>query len=203
MRVLSEIFLLCAMLSSSIAYAQRHQVGEVGGAPVYSDQIAGEDVQARADSARSVFLRPVLDEWYRQNGAELRITEAEGKVLETQVLAFSKCSNSGYELPQDPKWRTATLNMLGGSVKAQKLLYEQFGGGRLLFQQSGVEAFDATRRLLEERESAGAFAITDPEVRALAYEYWTREHGSMFITDPIAISRALRIDSVIARCPGT
>ena len=122
-------------------------------------------------------------------------------MLEAQILAYADCSRNGYALPEDPQWRRLTLEMFGRMAKLQARLYQDFGGGRLLFQQGGAEAFDATLRLLEQRESEGAFAITDPEVRALAYDYWTRDHGAMFITDPVAINRALDIKSVISKCP--
>ena len=203
MRTFVFIIILMLLLPATGSAAEtRRQVGQVSGVPVFADQIAGEDKQQRADKALELFMRPILQDWYRQHAAELRVTDAEARMLEGQILAYSKCSKNGYELPEDPEWRARTLNMSGLMAKAPALLYAQFGGGRLLFQQGGAEAFDATRRLLEQRESEGAFAITDPQVRALAYDYWTRDHGAMFITDPLAISRALSIESVILKCPG-
>ena len=204
MRVLSLILLVCALQTggNAQAQAQRQQIGQVQGKPVYADQISGQDERERADSARELFMQPVLRAWYLQHAAELKVTESEARMLETQIKAYSECSKNGYALPEDPEWRSVALNMFGGTAKALKLLYDQYGGGRLLFQQAGTEAFDATRRLLEQHESEGAFAITDPEVRALAYDYWTRDHGAFFITDPVAIQRAMHVDSAIARCPG-
>lgn len=203
MRTFVFITVLMLLLPAASAAAElRRQVGHVEGVPVFADQIVGEDKQQRADKALELFMRPILQDWYRQHAAELRVTEAEASMLESQILAYSECSQNGYEFPEDPEWRAITLNMFGGMAKARVLLYAQHGGGRLLFQQGGTEAFDATRRLLEQRESEGAFAITDPEVRALAYDYWTRDHGAMFITDPVAINQALSIESVISKCPG-
>ena len=201
MRGLVLSLLLLALSFGGQAHAERRQVGHVQGTPVYSDQIAGDDAQARAASARDLFMSPIQEAWYRQHAAQFKVTDAEASALEAQLVAYAKCSRNGYELPKDPQWRTIHLNMFGGTAKRQNLLYQQFGGGRLLFQQAGVEAFDATRRLLEQREAEGAFAITDPEVRALAYDYWTRDHGAMFITDPLVIRRALNIESVVATCP--
>ena len=196
------IFTLLVLLSfSSAANEPRRQVGQVAGVPVFADQLTGQDRQERADKARELFMQPVLEAWSRQHAADFRVTDAEAVVLEAQILAYAKCSKNGYELPQDPQWRRFTLNLFGRMAKSQAWLYREFGGGRLLFQQGGTEAFDATLRLLQQRESEGAFAITDPEVRALAYDYWTRDHGPMFISDPEAIGRALSIESVIAQCP--
>ena len=192
---------LVSLAFSSAANEPRGQVGHVAGVPIFADQVTGQDRQARADKARELFMQPVLGAWSRQHAAEFRVTDAEAEMLEAQILAYADCSRNGYALPEDPQWRRLTLEMFGRMAKLQARLYQDFGGGRLLFQQGGAEAFDATLRLLELRESEGAFAITDPEVRSLAYDYWTRDHDAMFITDPVAINRALDIKSVISKCP--
>ena len=67
--------------------------------------------------------------------------------------------------------------------KIQQHLYKKYGGGRLLFQQAGVEAFDATRKWLESLEAAGKFKITDPKLRASLYEYWARDQGPWIIKE--------------------
>lgn len=63
--------------------------------------------------------------------------------------------------------------------KFNRHLYETYGGGRVLWQQTGVEAFDAMRRFLEEQERRGAFVITDPEVRARLFAYWTKDQPGL------------------------
>ncbi len=70
--------------------------------------------------------------------------------------------------------------------KLQRCLYDKFGGGRILWQQFGLEAYDAAGKFLREREEVGDFAITDPELRAAFYEYWTNEkmHGAFLTSDP-------------------
>lgn len=68
--------------------------------------------------------------------------------------------------------------------KLQKHLYDRYGGGRILWQQAGQEAFDATRKWLESREKLGEFKITDPDLRATFYEYWTTmNHGAFLFSD--------------------
>lgn len=64
------------------------------------------------------------------------------------------------------------------SWKAQKLLYDQYGGGRILFQQAGNEAFDATLKFLESEEKSKRLEFASPEVRKAALEYWHRDHGA-------------------------
>lgn len=66
----------------------------------------------------------------------------------------------------------------------QKHLYDAYGGGRLLWQQAGIEAFDAHHRWLLDLEKRGEFQITDPALRATFYDYWTRSHGPFLIDDP-------------------
>jgi hypothetical protein len=65
------------------------------------------------------------------------------------------------------------------SWKFERHLYDKFGGGRVLWQQSGLEAFDATRHWLESEERVGNFQITDPKLRTEFYRYWTRRHDFM------------------------
>ena len=200
MRTIAGWLLLSWVLSAGAAEPRR-QVGQVAGQPVYADQITGDSPQARADSARSLFMAPTLRRWIRDHAASARPTESEKQRAEAAIAAYAACSGNGYALPEDPALKDGVLSMLLGNVKLQKRLHDDYGGGRLLFQQAGVEAFDATRSMLEAREAEGAFAITDPGIRALAYDYWTRDHGAFMITDPDGIAKALDVTSSIARCP--
>ena len=72
--------------------------------------------------------------------------------------------------------------------KLQFHFYKQYGGGRLLWQQRGVEAFDAMYNWLTQQEKSGLFKITDPKMREAFYSYWTSmDHGSFFINDKARI----------------
>ncbi|MGC1274692.1 MAG: hypothetical protein WBC44_13380 [Planctomycetaceae bacterium] len=70
------------------------------------------------------------------------------------------------------------------SRKFNRHLYETFGGGRIVWQQGGVEAFDAHHRWLGSLEKRGDFSFADQELRAIFYEYWTneRQHRSFLST---------------------
>jgi hypothetical protein len=77
-----------------------------------------------------------------------------------------------------PPGRSFALFLLD-NWKLQRHLYEQYGGGRILWQQAGIEAFDATHRWLKAQEQSGNFEISDPDLRAEFYAYWTtHQHGS-------------------------
>ena len=67
--------------------------------------------------------------------------------------------------------------------KLQRHLYDEYGGGRILWQQAGLEAFDANHKWLESLEKAGKFKITDPKLRTAFYEYWTTQKHGAFLTD--------------------
>lgn len=196
-------WLVVLLLVAGTGFAQaRKQVGQVKGQAVYADQIVGKTAQDQAEAARNLFMRPIVQGWARQHAAQFKLSAEETTRLADDIRAYAACSGNGYTLPENPAMRDKILQGLGGNIKLQKALYDAFGGGRVLFQQGGVEAFDATRKLLEQKEAAGEFAITDPQVRQLAYAYWTRDHGPMMLSEPGQVARALDLRSVVARCPG-
>jgi hypothetical protein len=62
--------------------------------------------------------------------------------------------------------------------KLNQALYSDFGGGRLLWQQFGTEAWDATRRFYESHEQRGLLKFASAELREDFYDYWSRDQGS-------------------------
>ena len=70
-----------------------------------------------------------------------------------------------------------------GNWKFQRHLYDEYGGGRILWQQAGLEAFDAMHAWLKDLEKQGKFQITDEKLRATFYEYWTTMKHGPFLTD--------------------
>lgn len=78
------------------------------------------------------------------------------------------------------------------SWKTNKALYEKYGG-RVIFQQAGVEPFDAYRDFLKEQEKNGAFQIIDKQYEAPFWRYFTndamhtfysKDDGAKFINTP-------------------
>lgn len=60
----------------------------------------------------------------------------------------------------------------------------------MLWQQRGIEAFDAMHNWLKQNEKEGNFKITDPKLREVFYSYWTTmDHGSFFIEDKTRIDQ--------------
>ena len=203
MRRIAGGVLLLAWALGAYASDPRREVGRVQGVPVYADQIAGDTPQARADEARRLFMTPILQSWMRAHAQTARPTPAQRADIEAAIKRYADCSGSGYQLPENPMQRVMVVDMLAGNIALQRRLYDEFGGGRLLFQQAGVEAFDAARVMLERTESEGHLTFNDREIRASAYDYWTRDHGAFMITEPAKIAEALDVTSMIARCPTT
>ena len=63
--------------------------------------------------------------------------------------------------------------------KVNKALHEKYGG-RVVFQQAGVEPLDAYRNFLKEQEANGAFQILDNSCRASFWGYFTNDAGHTF-----------------------
>ena len=82
---------------------------------------------------------------------------------------------------------TPDLKLMGSQmIESWKLnikLYEQFGGGRVLWQQAGFEAFDAMKKFLEEQKKQGRFEIYDPKLQESMDNYWTEPGHSGFLKD--------------------
>lgn len=72
--------------------------------------------------------------------------------------------------------------------KLQVHLYKKYGGGRILWQQSGYEAFDAMHTWLKLQEENGTILFLDKSVRSKFYHYWAEfDHGPYLINDQAVI----------------
>jgi hypothetical protein len=129
----------------------------------YRKRIRGEESQLRAR------LSSVED-----NLARGGLTDDERRGLEIERTSL--------QLQMNPPGRPVALFVLD-NWKFQRHLYDRYGGGRILWQQFGLEAFDAMRRWLEAQEISGEFKITDPTLRSVFYEYWTTWDHGPFLTD--------------------
>lgn len=157
-----------------------------------------EPTKAEIDAAMVVFEKR-HQERFKETEPEVRRTlkeldeqlsqpnlpEAKRKELEKKKASWELT----LELGQKPLGRQFAVFMLT-HWKFQKHLYDNYGGGRILWQQGGTEAFDATRKWLEAREKAGDFKFTDDKLRARFYAYWTTQnHGAFLTADPDRIKQ--------------
>ncbi len=146
-----------------------------------------------------VIMRAVTD-YLREHRQEWVPSEAEIDAATPRYLHALAClpypSDMYTEKPEIVRFVVAGL-IAGNS--AQRLLYRNFGGGRVLFQQAGSEAFDATHTLAQALEAQGKFAFATPELRTLAYDYWTRDHGT-FLSTPARADTAFDPAALFITC---
>lgn len=158
-------------------------IGQVGGRPVRADQLSGKTPQARARRLAVLFIDPALRSYLEPHRAEWTPTEADVNhflQVQQQRIRCGAIEPSG--LPAEQERQFAQL--MTAQLKLQSFIHQRHGGGRILFQQTGYEAYDATRRLLLELEQRGAFSIQDPALRELALGYWLQDPGAGLMPDP-------------------
>jgi hypothetical protein len=158
--------------------SDRQQIGQVLGKPVYREQLPAGDDERQASALRELFLAPLLKRYRREHRQALEPTEAE---LEQAAELLSPDQQ-----PQQQQAPTApgrAVRIWVTRWKLQRHLYREYGGGRMLWQQFGPEAYDATRRWLKQQQAKGAFRIADPELRRLFFRYWTTQDHGPFLTD--------------------
>lgn len=195
--------MICAALVAlgQTAQAQGTLVGLVQGQPIYASQVKGATEEERAESLRSLLVMPAIQAYLAPYKKEWTVTEAETAALAESFTRLSQCR---------PEWRLPTVDpealgrgfaaVIGGKMKIQRFIYLNNGGGRMLFQQSGTEAFDATRRLVLQLEKHEKFQFVNRSDRELALSYWTqKEHRSLW-PDP-GPDKAFQLDSLLGKCP--
>ncbi len=211
-RIKPEVFGQKSQAVAATPPAKREQIGELFGKPVYRDELKDGDVHTaffwpvsnkyREDNR--VAIEPTADEvrfaadyFDRKHKERLAADGQEAqlrsrlKEVESRLLQPDLPDADEQKLVSEKSSLNARLNPPGAGFahfmldnwKLQKRLYDKFGGGRVLWQQAGMEAFDAMRTCLETAEKEGQFKITDPKLRTQFYEYWTRSHGSFLIAD--------------------
>lgn len=131
--------------------------------------------------------------------AELKATtlsERERKNKESQLQSIESILKTTREMKEKTKGMEEQLRQMArqfvGRWKINKALYAKYGG-RVIFQQFGVEPLDAYRDFLREQEKNGAFQILDNEVRGPFWRYFTndsmhtfysKDDGAKFINTP-------------------
>lgn len=73
--------------------------------------------------------------------------------------------------------------------KYDRFLYDHYGGGRVIWEQQGLVAFDAMLRWLQFHETRGDFKITDPKLHNAFYSYWKDNENSPFFLDEQKIQK--------------
>lgn len=143
-------------------------VGESLGKPVTAADVAQRGLH-------EAFVIPVLAKYREAHREVLTPTKDE---IQFALAVFNK-KREANQKPLDEFFAKFMLD----NWKLQKHLYDNFGGGRILWQQAGVEAFDAMRTWMEAQEKKGEFKVTSPELRKKLFHYWTTQNHSSFLTE--------------------
>ena len=201
MRFLAVLVTLASLAPWLSTRAQDAVVGEVLGKPVHASEIRAATEQERASSLRAVLVSPAIGAYLKAHEAETSLTEAESEAIIDSYNAYRQCAPESGLAELKPPFDRFLAQMIGGNTKAQRFIYLNHGRGRVLFQQAGMEAFDATYRLILQLEKDGDIRFASPEDRALALSYWTtQEHSSFLLPDP-GIDEAFRLEGLMRECP--
>lgn len=218
----SLIFLLIFYTVSGSACAEDEIIGEVLGKPIFRNQLTSTDRYDIHYELQTLFVEPVLYEYFKKHHKDLKPTSAEvseflvfqSKQHESDLKGKKKemlkrIKTISAELKKKPEHNqleedlVAELYYLRTELqppgydyamfvlphwKMQLHLYNNFGKGRILWQQRGYEAFDAMHQWLKEHEKAGDFKLFDAKTRQALYHHWTTmDHGAYLIDDPAII----------------
>jgi hypothetical protein len=135
--------------------------------------------------------------------AELKATtlsERKRKDKESQLQTIESILKTTREMKEQSKGMEEQLRPIKRQIaqqfvkrwKLNKALYAKYGG-RVIFQQAGVEPLDAYRNFLREQKKIGAFQILDKKYEAPFWRYFTndamhtfysKDDGAKFINTP-------------------
>lgn len=179
-------------------------IGYVGQQAIHASQITGTTEQERAQSLRRLFIGPAIKAHLEPFRSQWEPTEAEIEQLVHAYRQSKRCSPPPPG-PMPPDFERMFAKYIGEQTKRQRFIYEHNGGGRLLFQQAGTEAFDATLNLILKLEQQGAFTIVDPALRTQALKYWLGDHQADDLLPDPGADQAFKLDQItntlINNCP--
>jgi len=200
---MKSIAILAATFTLSFgAFAQVEDpvIGEVLGKPVRGSDVTSPSGQERASELRAKFIMPAVRAYLAPHKDEIALTESEARAITDSYNALMKCKPEIGLRKMEPPFDKAFAQMIGGSAKAQRFIYLNHGRGRLLFQQAGMEAFDAMRNLVLELEQKGSFKFESQVDRDLALAYWTTQNHSSFLLPDPGSEEAFQLDALMPKC---
>jgi hypothetical protein len=129
-----------------------------------------------AEELRYVVLQKLTDRYAAEKGIE--VTDAEkADYIQHVRAALSKDPNFSGPLPgseESAEDKAARQEIAAAFIRQWKInraLYQQYGG-RIVFQQGGLEPLDAYRKFLEESAARGDFRIANPHLDAGFWRYY-------------------------------
>jgi hypothetical protein len=135
----------------------------------------------RGDAARARVAMPAVAAYLAEHREQWQLTPEQADVAVAGLQRALAC-DPNFRPDDDAERSPSIARALASGEKAQRFIHQRFGGGRILFQQGGAEAYDATYRLLLHLEQQGAFVVHDSRVRAEMLSYWEDDHpGNVFL----------------------
>jgi hypothetical protein len=116
----------------------------------------------------------VFDDYVKKHSLQASPSEIERCARSMQKSVASDWDPKDGPVPLDLEFATHWIQRWKRDVS----LHREFGG-RVIFQQFGVEPVDAWRKVLEQYESKQAFVFRDPALRACVYQYFENQFSEI------------------------
>lgn len=158
--------------------------------------VLGEEVRTEdADALQRILLTRLFDRYAERQA--IAVTDGEIAAFVDDMRRGMRVRGltaeddlSPEEAAQVESMRRDMARAMIRQWKLNRALYRQYGG-RIVFQQLGPEPLDTYRQYLEERQAAGDFEITDAQLAAQFWRYFTDDAmHSFYVPDSAAAAQA-------------
>jgi hypothetical protein len=184
------------IVESHDLYGQLHRLFRM---PFQKEFLAAHEKELKANDWEIAYVAGYLkkknDEDLKKEDSELNqklaLTKKEIEKIETKLSNkdLSGAERKKLEMEKDywqtmlqPPGKDFARTMFSG-WKFHRYLYDNFGGGRVIWSKKVLLPFDAMLKWLKHHEEKGDFKITDPELHKVFYSYWSANEDSPFFLD--------------------
>lgn len=166
-----------AVLTGGAGFARAVVLKTTTDANVIAVVLGKKITEAEKDQLNKLIFGALLEQYAKDNKIEPTKEDLDvfvNKLEETEKkLQIDKEQIKGME-EQTRAARLLIAQQFVKSWKINKTLHAKYGG-RVLFQQAGIEPLEAYRDFLKEQEKKGAFQILDTQYKAGFWRYFTDE----------------------------
>jgi hypothetical protein len=145
------------------------------------------------------YLKKKNEEDLKQKDSELNnrmaLTRKELDKVEKKLAGKDLPAGERAKLEKEKEYWQAMLKPTGqdsakimlSEWKYYRYLYDNFGGGRVIWSRKNLLPFDASLKWLKQHEEKGDFKITDPKLHEAFYSYWQENEKSPFFLDELRV----------------
>jgi hypothetical protein len=170
----------------SARWEQMGRIQQAFGGPVLARFVKEHKIEATADEVKKYQSTSRKNMQRNLRKGEAKVLELKKKLMapelsnedKTEVMKELATYEQQVAILREGSAREAPESIARTVIvawKTERELFRQYGG-RAIFQQFGVEALDASRRMFEEAEKKGDIKFEDHGVRHLFYYYANMEH---------------------------